>query len=180
MLDQFTNTQLIAAAGVFAIVATTTGALYLTYRRTRTRGFRTRFGPEYDRAVVTHGASRKAEAKLADRLTHVKTLKLRDLGFVERERFVAEWQAVQARFVEHPKSAVTQANELISSLLAARGYPKGNFEQRAADISVNYPRLMEDYRRASAVAVRPGRADASTEELRRAMIQYRAIFDGLV
>lgn len=180
MLDQFTNTQLLAAAAVFAIVAITTVALYLTYRKTRTRGLRARFGPEYDRAVITHGSSSKAEAKLAGREAHVKTLQLRNLDVSERERFVSDWQAVQARFVDHPKSAVTQADALILSLLAARGYPKGNFEQRAADISISYPRLMEDYRRASSIAVRPGRVDASTEELRRAMIQYRTIFDELV
>jgi hypothetical protein len=130
--------------------------------------------------VKTHGSSRKAEAKLADRETHVKTLELRDLGATERERFVADWQVVQARFVDHPKIAVNEADELISSLLVARGYPKGSFDQRAADISVSYPRVMEDYRLANGIAVRPGRADASTEELRTAMIQYRTIFDELV
>jgi hypothetical protein len=130
--------------------------------------------------VKTHGSSRKAEAKLADRETHVKTLELRDLGVTERERFVADWQLVQARFVDHPKTAVNEADELISSLLVARGYPKGSFDQRAADISVSYPRVMEDYRLANGIAVRPGRVDASTEELRTAMIQYRTIFDELV
>ncbi|MGO9433223.1 MAG: hypothetical protein ACLPH3_22985 [Terracidiphilus sp.] len=179
MFYNFTNTQLIVAAAVLVGVVIA-GAAYLSYRRARTRAFRTRFGPEYDRAVLTHGSSREAEAKLADRETRVKTLELRDLGATERERFVGEWQTVQARFVDHPKSAVSEADALISSLLVARGYPKSNFEQRAADISVSYPRLMEDYRRANAIAVRPGRVDASTEELRKAMIQYRTIFDELV
>ena len=180
MLEQFTNTQILAATAVFTIVAITTVALYLTYRRTRARGLRTSFGPEYDRAIVTHGTLRKAEGKLADRATHVNVPQLRELAAAERERFVTEWQAVQARFVDHPKFAVTQADALISSLLVARGYPKGNFEQRAAGISVSYPWLMQDYRRANAIAVRPGRVDASTEELRKAMIQYRTIFDELV
>lgn len=175
MFYQSISTEVIAAVSVLVIAVVG----YLIYRRNRTRGFRKRFGPEYDRAVLTHGSSGRAEAKLASREARVKTLKLRDLDANERERFVADWQAVQERFVDRPKSAVTQADELISSLLAARGYPKGNFEQRAADISVNYARLMEDYRRASAIAVRPGRADASTEELRRAMIQYHMIFGEL-
>jgi hypothetical protein len=180
MFYQFTNTQLMIAAVVVVVAVVIAVAGYLTYRRSRTRSFRTRFGPEYDRAVMTHGSSRKAEAKLADRETHVKTLELRDLGVTERERFVADWQVVQARFVDHPKAAVNEADELISSLLVARGYPKGSFDQRAADISVSYPRVMEDYRLANGIAVRPGRADASTEELRTAMIQYRTIFDELV
>jgi len=87
---------------------------------------------------------------------------------------------VQARFVDHPKAAVTEADDLINSLLEARGYPKSSFEQRAADVSVHYPRVMENYRIAHDIAVRPGLVDASTEELRTAMIKYRDIFDDLL
>jgi hypothetical protein len=180
MFDQFTNTQVMTTGAAILLAVVIAVAGYLIYRRGRTHAFRTRFGPEYDRAVMTHGSSRKAEAKLADRETHVKTLELRDLGSSERDRFIADWQVVQARFVDHPKSAVNEADELISMLLVARGYPKGSFDQRAADISVSYPRVMEDYRLANGIAVRPGRADASTEELRTAMIQYRTIFDELM
>jgi len=180
MFDSFTNTQLIVAGAALAIVLIVILGGYYLFRRTRTRGFRARFGPEYDRAVVTHGSSSKAETNLANRETRVKTLEIRDLAATERERFVVEWRAVQARFVDHPKSAVSEADVLISALLVALGYPKAGFEQRAADISVGYPKLMEDYRRANAIAVRPGRVDASTEELRKAMIQYRTIFDELV
>jgi hypothetical protein len=180
MFDQYTNTQVMVTLLVIVLAIVVAIFGYLIYRKSRTHAFRTRFGPEYDRAVMTHGSSRKAEAKLADRETHVKTLELRDLGTTERERFVADWQVVQARFVDHPKSAVNEADELISMLLVARGYPKGSFDQRAADISVSYPRVMEDYRLANGIAVRPGRADASTEELRTARIQYRNIFDELV
>jgi hypothetical protein len=153
---------------------------YVLYRKARTRGFRKRFGPEYDRTVLRHGSSSKAEATLADRETRVKALEIRDISTTDRERFAADWQAVQARFVDYPKSAVTQADELISSLLVARGYPKGSFDQRAADMSVSYPGIMGDYRRANSIAVRPGRANASTEELRTAMIRYRTIFDELL
>jgi hypothetical protein len=176
MFYQFTNTLLIIAAAVLVIILVG----HLTYRRTRTRALRTRFGPEYDRAVLRHGSKSKAETNLADREIRVKTLKLRDLGATERERFIADWQTVQGRFVDHPKSAVNEADELISSLIAARGYPKGSFEQRAADLSVRYPRLMESLRQANNIAVRPGRIDVSTEELRKAMIQYQTIFDELV
>ena len=101
--------------------------------------FRNRFGSEYDRAVLKHGSPRKAEAKLADRETRVEALKIRDLGVTERDRFVAEWHTVQSRFVDHPKAAVTEADDLINALLEARGYPRASFEQRAADLSVTLP-----------------------------------------
>jgi hypothetical protein len=175
----FTNTELIVAAVVIVIVAIAV-VEYFQHRKAKTAGFRNRFGSEYDRAVQEHGSSHKAEAKLADRETRVDTLNIRELGAIERDRFIAEWHTVQSRFVDHPKAAVTEADELIAALLEARGYPKDSFEQRAADISVTYPRVMEDYRVAHAIAVRPGRPDATTEELRTAMIQYRAIFDELV
>jgi len=175
-----TNTQLIVAAVALVVVILIAVGAIVRNRRTRTLAFRNRFGSEYDRAGLTHGSPRKAEATLADRETRVEALKIRELGATERERFVVEWRAVQARFVDHPKSAVSEADVLISALLVALGYPKAGFEQRAADISVGYPKLMEDYRRANAIAVRPGRVDASTEELRKAMIQYRTIFDELV
>jgi hypothetical protein len=176
----FTNTQLIVAAIILAVLVIIAVAVYLQIRRNKTAGLRKRFGSEYDRAVLEHGSPSKAEAKLADRETRVEALTIRELGATERERFIAEWQVVQSRFVDHPKAAVTEADDLISALLEARGYPKNNFEQRAADISVTYPRVMENYRLAHAIAVRPGRAEASTEELRSAMIQYRTIFDELV
>jgi hypothetical protein len=176
----FTNAQIIDAAILFAAVAFIAVIAYLKHRKNRTSGLRKRFGTEYERAVVEHGSSSKAEAKLADRETRVEALQIRELGATERERFIAEWQVVQSRFVDHPKAAVNEADDLIAALLEARGYPNNDFEQRAADISVTYPRVMENYRVAHAIAVRPGRTDASTEELRTAMIQYRSIFDELV
>jgi|SRR5580698_3518415 hypothetical protein len=180
MLTQFTFTEITVAVFVlFLVVAVAVGA-YLKHRKTRTQSFRDRFGTEYDRAVVTHGSAGKAEAKLASRETRVEALNIRDLSTTERERFLAEWQVVQSRFVDHPKAAVSEADDLINALLLARGYPQAGFEQRAADISVTYSRVMENYRLANAVAVRPGRVEATTEELRTAMIQYRAMFDELV
>jgi hypothetical protein len=176
----FTNIQIAIAVFVLVLVAAIAVAAYLKHRKTRTLAFRNRFGTEYERAVVTHGSSHKAEAKLADRQARVEAFKIRDLGAPERERFAAEWQTVQSRFVDHPKAAVTEADDLINALLLARGYPQAGFEQRAADVSVTYPRVMENYRLANAIAVRPGRVEATTEELRTAMIQYRAIFDELL
>jgi hypothetical protein len=179
MFQQYTSTQLIVAAVVFVAVVGIAIVAYVMYRRNRTRNLRNRFGSEYDRALVTHGSSRSAEAKLADRQTRVKGLEIRDLSVNERDRFLSEWQTVQSRFVDHPKAAVTEADDLVNSLLEARGYPAAGFDQRAADVSVTYPRVMENYRVAHGIAVRPGRVEATTEELRTAMIQYRAIFDEL-
>jgi hypothetical protein len=180
MLYHFTNTQLISAVVVLVFLVFVAVVGFVHRRGIRTRAFRNRFGSEYDRAVLEHGSSRKAEAKLADRETRVNALKIRELGAANRERFVAEWQTVQSRFVDHPAAAVTDADDLIAALFEARGYPKANFEQRAADVSVHYPVVMEDYRRAHSIAVRLGQVEATTEEQRTAMIQYRAIFDDLL
>jgi hypothetical protein len=179
MFHEITNAQLFIAAIVLVVVAIVVGD-YLRRRKAKTAAFRNRFGSEYDRAVLEHGSSHKAEAKLADRESRVHALKIRELGATERERFVAEWQIVQSRFLDHPEAAVTEADDLIAALLEARGYPKDSFDQRAADVSVLYPGVMENYRAAHAIAVRPFRGEASTEELRTAMIQYRAIFDQIV
>jgi hypothetical protein len=176
----FTNTQLIVAAVVLVVVLLVAIGAYLEHRKAKTLALRNRFGTEYDRAVLTHGSTKEAEAKLADRKTRVEAFQVRDLGATERTRFVDEWQIVQSRFVDHPKPAVTEADDLVNELLEARGYPLAGFEQRAADVSVTYPRVMENYRLAHAIAVRLGRAEASTEELRTAIIQYRAIFDEIV
>jgi hypothetical protein len=177
---QFTNTQIALAVAALVLILAIVLAAYLQHRKTRTLALKNRFGSEYDRAVVTHGSAQKAEAKLADRETRVEALKIRDLAPAERERFITQWEGVQARFIDHPKAAVTEADDLVNALLLARGYPQTTFEQRAADVSVTYPRVMENYRLANDVAARHGRLDATTEELRTAMIQYRAIFDELL
>jgi hypothetical protein len=175
-----TNNQLLFGLFLLALVVTIVVAAFLERRKTRTLAFRNRFGSEYDRAVLKHGSVREAETKLTGRETRVEALKIRDLGFNERERFVAEWHTVQSRFLDHPKAAVTEADDLINALLELRGYPHASFEQRAADVSVHYPRVMENYRTAHSIAVRLGQVEATTEELRTAMIQYRAIFDDLL
>jgi len=172
--------RLIVGIAVIALLIVVGIALHVRKRRNTSAGLRRRFGAEYDRAVLEHGSERKAEVKLADRETRVENLKIRNLGATERERFVAEWQSVQSHFVDQPKGAVTEADELVSSLMQTRGYPVADFDQRAADMSVSHPRLVEQYRLAHAVAVRPGTDEASTEDLRTAMIQYRTLFDELV
>jgi hypothetical protein len=171
--------KLIAVAVVVVLVIVVAVALYMRKRRNTTVGLKNRFGPEYDRAVTQHGSERKAEAKLADRETRVERLNIRDLDLAERERFLAQWQTVQSRFVDYPKGAVTEADELVCSLMQTRGYPVTDFDQRAADISVDHPRVVENYRSAHNIALRLGRGEASTEELRTAMIHYRSLFDEL-
>lgn len=179
MFYHFTNAQLFIALAVLVVVVIVVGD-YLRRRKAKTAAFRNRFGSEYDRAVREHGSSNKAEANLADRESRVHALNIRELGAPARERFITQWQTVQSRFLDHPEAAVTEADDLIAALLEYLGYPKDSFDQRAADVSVTYPRVMENYRAAHAIAVLPYRAEESTEKLRTAMIQFRSIFDELV
>src|SRR5271165_668381 len=172
--------RLIALAAAVVVVIAVLGWLYVRKRRGTTADLRQKFGPEYDRAVLTHGSERKAEAKLADREKRIEKLNIRDLDPMEHERYSKQWQAVQSRFVDSPKGAVAEADDLRSSVMKARGYPVSEFDQRAADISVDHPRLVEDYRSAHAIALRVGKNGATTEDLRTAMIHYRTLFEELV
>ena len=172
--------RLIALA-VAVVVTVVVGVwLYMRKRTGTTADMRKKFGPEYDRAVLTHGSERKAEAKLAARERRVETLNIRDLDPTEHERFSKQWQAVQSRFVDSPKGAVAEADDLVSLVMKARGYPVSDFDQRAADISVDHPRVVENYRSAHEIALRVGKDQATTEELRTAMIHYRSLFEELV
>jgi hypothetical protein len=148
--------------------------------RRRTESLRQRFGPEYDAALTHYGTRRLAEAALVERLRRVERFPLRPLTATERSQFLVEWDAIQARFVDHPRGAVTEADELINSLMQLRGYPGGTFEQRSSDMSVHYSRLIDPYRRAHAITARAGKNEATTEELRTAMILYRALFEELL
>ncbi len=172
--------KLIVLAVVVILVIIVAVALYIRKRKRTTAELRGRFGTEYDRAVQRHGSERKAEAKLTDRTARVEMLKIRELDPTERERYVSQWQAVQSRFVDYPKGTVTEADELVSSLMQARGYPVTDFDQRAADISVDHPRVVENYRSAHDIALRVGGSGITTEDLRAAMINYRSLFDELV
>jgi len=146
----------------------------------RTAELRSRFGPEYDYAVQEYGSRRKAEAALEARLRRMENVTLRTLTDQERRRFMAEWDGVQARFVDHPRGAVTEADEMISGLLQARGYPGARFDQRAWDLSVHHPKLVDPYRRANAIVAKAGKNEATTEELRTALILYRALFEEIL
>jgi len=148
--------------------------------RRRTAELRARFGSEYDVAVRDCGSQRRAEAALEARLHRVERLQLRPVSAADRSRLLRDWDTIQTRFRDHPRGAVTDAEDLTGAVLQARGYPGGRFEQRVADLSVNHARLVDSYRRANAIAVRSARGEASTEELRTAMILYRAVFEDLL
>jgi len=170
---------IVLGAAVILIIAVAVW-LYVRKRRSTTADLRQKFGPEYERAVQKHGSERKAEAKLADRQQRVEKLNIRDLDPMERERFSKQWESVQSRFVDSPKGAVAEADDLVSSLMKTRGYPVSDFDQGAADISVAHPRVVENYRSAHEIALRVGKNAASTEDLRTAMIHYRSLFEELV
>jgi len=176
----FNDPKLIVLAVAAIVVIVALAWLYVRQRRSTTADLRQKFGPEYERAVLAHGSERKAEAKLADREKRVEKLNIRDLDPVEYERFSKRWEALQSRFVDSPKGAVTEADDLVSSLMKTRGYPVSDFDQRAADISVVHPRVVENYRSAHEIALRVGKDAATTEDLRTAMIHYRSLFEELV
>jgi len=172
--------KLIVLAAVVILVIAGLAWLYARKRRSTTADLRQKFGPEYERALREHGSERKAEAKLEDRQKRVEKLNIRDLDAMERERFLKRWESVQSRFVDSPTGAVREADDLVSSLMKTRGYPISDFDQRAADISVDHPRMVENYRSAHEIARRVGKDEATTENLRTAMVQYRSLFEELV
>jgi hypothetical protein len=149
-------------------------------RRTKTAELRQRFGPEYELAVGQQGSERRAEAQLVAREKRVETFKIRDLDPATRERASSQWLALQSRFVDDPTVAVTEADALVSVVMQTRGYPIGDFTQRAADISVDHPRVVTNYRSAQEIALRLAKGEANTEDLRTAMIHYRSLFEELV
>lgn len=149
-------------------------------RRSRTADLRARFGPEYDAVLREQRSRRKAEAVLMARLRRMESVHLCQLSSVDTSRFLQEWDAIQGRFVDHPRGAVTEADEMINAVFHASGYPNEPFEQRAADLSVHHARLVEPYRRANAIVARAGKNEATTEELRTAMILYRALLEQML
>jgi hypothetical protein len=161
---------------IFVIVA-----VAFIVRRRRTDQLKRRFGPEYDRTVLEqHGDARVAEAALAEREKRVEKFPLRALSAVDREAYLMEWSAVQRRFVDDPSAAVGSADRLVSRAMIDRGYPMTDFEQQAADISVSYPVVVQNYRAGHEIVMRHADGDATTEELRQAMIHYRTLFDELL
>lgn len=179
-LSDVTTTQITIVIAVAVILAAGVGIWFLMRKR-RTEKLRSKFGStEYTRAMEEGGSRQKAEAVLDKRTERVEGLHIRELSPGDRARFVESWRSVQARFVDGPGGAVTEADQLLSDVMSTRGYPVSDFNQRAADISVSHPLVLENYRAAHEIAVRQSRGQASTEELRQAMIHYRTLFEELV
>jgi hypothetical protein len=165
---------IVAAVAVVAIV------IWQAMRDRRTRTLRDRFGPEYDRALEGSESKRSAESELAARADRRDKLEITPLSPGARERYVTEWERVQARFVDDPEGAVREADALIQSVMSERGYPMDDFDQRAADISVDHPQVVENYREGNRLARANALGDGTTEDLRQAMQHYRALFDELL
>jgi hypothetical protein len=149
-------------------------------RRKRSERLHDHFGAEYDHTVQTLGDEKKAQTELEERQKHVKALDIHPLSVEEHERYVAEWTAVQSKFVDEPGQAIVDADRLIMEVMQTRAYPVSDFEQRAADVSVSYPALVSNYRAARAIALKNEQHQADTEELRQAMIYYRSLFEELL
>jgi FtsZ-interacting cell division protein ZipA len=162
------------------VVAVLVIGAILWSRRRRSEQLRDRFGREYDRTLEAKGGRSKGEAELAEREKRVEKLDIRPLNADERREFIHRWDDVQARFVDDPPRAVAFADALLGDVMKARGYPVSDFDQRAGDISVDHPVVVEHYHKAHDIAVCHERGQASTEDLRQAMIHYRALFDNLV
>jgi hypothetical protein len=159
----------VAALLVVAIV------VWTALRTRRTRTLQERFGPEYDRTIERTDGKRDAEAELEARAKRRDELEIRPLTTAATARYRDEWQRVQARFVDDPRGAVQTADSLIQSVMRERGYPVDDFEQRAADVSVDHPQVVENYREGHRLA-----SSSNTEDQRQAMVHYRALFDELL
>ena len=155
------------------------GGILLTRRR-RSDHLAHRFGPEYERTVERMGGRGKAEADLLAREKRVQKLQIVPLAPEDAQRFRMEWQALQSRFVDSPRTALAQADLLVRDLMTRRGYPMGDFESCAADISVDHPHVVEHYRAAHEIALRDQRGEADTEVMRQAIVHYRALFSDLL
>ncbi|HEX6737054.1 MAG TPA: hypothetical protein VF310_02160 [Vicinamibacteria bacterium] len=173
-----TQQTLILVIAAAVVLLATLG--WLAWSSARTRSLRRHFGPEYERAVETAGDRRKAERELAARQRRVDKLHLKPLPEDQRARYLEGWQTVQSRFVDQPRDAVVEADRLVGEVMNDCGYPMEDFDQRAADVSVDHPHVVTHYRAAHQVATRDAKFPPSTEELRTALLHYRALFEDLL
>jgi len=173
-MDQTTAIVIVVALLVVLAVA------WMFFRTRRSKELQAHFGPEYDRLLHEKGNPNRVEAELAERERRVKKLSIRPLPRDAMTRYSEMWNAQQARFVDEPKAAVVEADHLVEEVMKERGYPVGEFDQRAADISVDHPRVVENYRAAHEITLREQRGQANTEDLRAAMVYYRDLFRELL
>ncbi len=176
-----TTTTAICIVVIAAVLVAVAGAVAASRQsRARKEALRRRFGPEYDRAIEQYGGAARAERHLAARAKRVDRLRLRDLDEINRARFAMTWNGIQARFVDDPSRAVREANELIKDVMLVIGYPADEFDQRTADLSVDHPNVVQHYRAAHALAKSNLEKKLDTEELRQAIVHYRALFSELI
>jgi hypothetical protein len=167
----------IAAVIVLVLVAL---AAWLWSRRKQSERLVQRFGPEYERTLHEHGDRTKAEAELRSREKRVEKLRIVPLSAADARQFAQSWRELQGRFIDNPKGVLLDADRLVRELMLRRGYPMGDFERRAADISVDHPSVVDHYRAAHTIADRDHRGEANTEDMRQAVVHYRALFDELL
>ena len=165
---------------IAVVIVLLAAVAWLMIARRRSQHLRSKFGPEYSRAVTELGGRAKAERELERREKRVQKLDIRPLAPAARDRFIAAWREDQARFVDDPKGAVAEADRLVQAVMRERGYPVADFEHRVDDVSVDHPHLVQSYRAARDVVLRHQRGEASTEDLRRALVYYRDLFDELL
>ncbi|HXM58330.1 MAG TPA: hypothetical protein VOB72_23215 [Candidatus Dormibacteraeota bacterium] len=173
-----TMTIVVAVVVVLAVVAIAV-LVMVGMRQRRSHQLRERFGPEYERAVEETGDQRQAERLLQERMQRRQELPIRDLDPTARDRYVERWRAIQTQFVDDPRGAVVAADELVTAVMRDRGYPAETFEQQVADVSVDHAASVEEYRRGHEV-LSDARGQAATDDLRQAMVRYRALFEDLV
>ena len=168
-------------AGAVLVALVIGGAIgWLMVRRRHARVLRDKYGPEYEHTVAKTGSKRRAETELQRREERVKQFDIHPLTGQQRTRYTESWRKVQASFVDAPVRAVAEADELVTEVMRERGYPMANFDQRAEDLSVDHPRVVENYRAGHDLALRNDRGEADTEDLRQAMVHYRALFEDLL
>jgi hypothetical protein len=169
-----------AIVAIVIVVIVVAAVLFMLTAANRRRRLRERFGPEYDRAVTERGSRREAEAELAERERHVRDLDIRPLSPSARNQYQSEWTAVQEQFVDAPQAAVTGAQTLVSAVMEDRGYPTQPYDQTLADLSVEHASTLDHFRAAHDISQNAAAGTATTEDLRQAMIHYRALFAELL
>ena len=165
---------LVVAIAAIAILAS------MLFRKERTKKLRAQFGPEYDRTIAQYGTPTQAERDLELRQKRMEKVNIRPLTPAERERFAERWQALQSRFVDDPSGTIREADQLVVEIMQARGYPTVGFEGRADDLSVDHPLVVSHYRMARDIAAKHEKGAATTEELRRAVVCYRELYEELL
>src|SRR6202167_4865973 len=155
-------------------------AVWMYMQKKQTQKLRTKFGPEYDKAIGEHRGRGHAESELQKREKRVAKFHIQPLKAEDRSRYIEDWRREQSLFVDDPRGAVNHADTLVQDVMKRRGYPVGDFDQNATDLSVDHPRVVENYRIAHEIAVREGQGVGNTEDLRKAMVSYRVLFEDLL